>query len=715
MLPLPPPPDRRLSEADVALPDNNMSEDHFDSFVRRRWLEGAGSSAAGGGDSRPIETPPSSLTGVSSTSVSPPIAARPNIVSGPGNGSTVHMFASSSLGARAARRARSASRSSFSVWAHQAATPKVSGGLAEHALTGGRTASDKVSEANAVGEPHLAPCGTEARSDRAGEEAPNLRGNNVMISTDVKVATATTAVATVAAASKDPANGNRTTPLRTEHGEPKPSVGGATEDFILSSKQRIVLPLAGGSSATRGSQAVRESTSNGGNSIVAGRSKSINDGTSAPNLVLARASLRRVPFMKGAQTALPCVGDGGSDDVANRGGDIWAEAGADSACIRKGSDRLSRGRGRSKNRGGESTWRRKPSRRNLFESPEPYVNNGSVGGSVGVRRSGTNDNELSMSGSSDGESPSRADALAERRAALVAASMRSSEPPAPPPPLLVQGGSLSGENGPAFPDATSQQQPLTADAEQLRKHRQQNGRYDQVRVAAPAPVNVKKKAPLSSPEKVTFAPPKSAYDARGSNTATGRKPSAVDEIPRNTVRAAVAKFDAKKVDSSSRLSGGARTVTGVPRGILNRRHFVQKPNLARAGTESKVGKRIGAWGENVVRPGRSTDDLPPAEMGALGNLLSCALCGKEEKSSVVVGNVGKGTSSESLGKIGGEVKVEINRCSRCRKGCCDACFKWLPVHCRGPNVVVPGAFADGVLDMYGGDCLGYFFFPVVGM
>lgn len=714
MPPLPLPPDRRLSEVEVALPDNNVLEVPLNSLVQRRRMEGAGSSA-GGGDSRPIETPPSRVTGVSSTSVSPPIAARPDSFFGPGSRSTVHMFASSSLGARAARRARSASRGNLSVWAHQAATPKVSEGLSEHALTGGWTASDKVAEANAVGETHRASCGTESRSDTAPEEATSMRGNNAIISTDNKVAAATVAAATVAAASNDPADGNRTVSLGTEHGEPKPGAGSATEEFTLADKQRILLPLAGGSSATRGSQAVRESTSNGDNGIVAGRSKSISDGARAPNLELARASLRRVPFMKGAQTARSCVGDGGSDDVAKRGGDIWAEAGAGSRRTRKESDRLSRGRGRSKTRGVEGTLRRKPSRRNLFESPEPYVSDGSVG----ARRNGTNDNELSMSGSSDGESPSRADALAERHAALVAASMRSSEPPAPPPPLLVQGGSLCGENGPACPDATSQQQPLTTGAagtEQLREHQKQDGRYDQaVAVAvAPAPVNVKKKTPLSLPGKVAGALPKSAYDARGWNTATSRKSSAVDEIPRNTVRAAVAKFDAKKVDSLSGLSGGARTVTGVPRGILNRRHLVQKPNAARTDTESKVGKRIGAWGENVVRPTRSTDDLPPAEMGALGNLLSCALCGKKEKSSVV-GNAGKETSSEVLGKFDGEVRVEINRCSRCRKGCCDACFKWLPVHCRGPNIVVPGALSDGVLDMYGEDCLWNLLFPMVWM
>lgn len=725
MPPLPLPPDRRLSEADAdaAVPDNNASsslepppKSSASSFVQqqRRRLDGSGSSAAGSGDSRPIETPPSKVTGVSSMSVSPPSAARPNFF-GPSSGSTVHMFASSSLGARAARRARSASRGSLSVWAHHVATPKASEGAAEHDLTGSRTTPDKITEAGAVGEPKRASCGTEARSDRAAEEATSLRGNNAVFATDVKVAAAraaTVAAAAAAAALNDTAGGNHAdfVSLRTEHGEPKPAADGAAEGFSIANEQRTVLPRAGGSAAAKGGQAVassdQESTANGDNGNVAGRSNSISDNARAPNLMLARASLRRVPFMKGALTALPCVGDGGSD-VTNRGGDIWAEAGTGSGSTRKGSDRLARGRGRSKIGGAEGTGRRKPSRRNLFESPEPYVSDGSVGSSVGARSSGTNDNELSMSGSSDGESPSRADALAERRAALVAASMRSSEPPAPPPPLLVQGGSLSGENGSACPDATNQQQPPTsgaAGAEKLREHQQQDGRQDRVGAAVPAPVNVKKKAPLSSPKKVAAVLPKSGYDARGSNTFAGRKPSAVDEIPRNTVRAAVAKFDAKKDDNSSGLSGGPRAVTGVPRGILNRRHLVQKPNLARAGTESKVGKRVGAWGENAVRPTRSTDDLPPAEMGALGNSLSCALCGKEEKPSVVVANAGKGSSSEVLGKFGGEeVGVKINRCSRCRKGCCDACFKWLPVHCRGPNIVVPGALAYGGYEVYDGD------------
>lgn len=39
-----------------------------------------------------------------------------------------------------------------------------------------------------------------------------------------------------------------------------------------------------------------------------------------------------------------------------------------------------------------------------------------------------------------------------------------------------------------------------------------------------------------------------------------------------------------------------------------------------------------------------------------------------------------------------EVAVEVKRCSRCRRGCCDACFQWLPVHCRGPKIVVPGVW-----------------------
>lgn len=97
------------------------------------------------------------------------------------------------------------------------------------------------------------------------------------------------------------------------------------------------------------------------------------------------------------------------------------------------------------------------------------------------------------------------------------------------------------------------------------------------------------------------------------------------------------------------------------------------------------------------RLNRSVDDIPPAEMGALGVSLACALCGTAEapvKSTIVCGRDAVGGVVVGGKRAGGgvevEVAVEVKRCSRCRRGCCDACFKWLPVHCRGPKIVVPG-------------------------
>ncbi|CAM9629562.1 unnamed protein product, partial [Scytosiphon promiscuus] len=99
-----------------------------------------------------------------------------------------------------------------------------------------------------------------------------------------------------------------------------------------------------------------------------------------------------------------------------------------------------------------------------------------------------------------------------------------------------------------------------------------------------------------------------------------------------------------------------------------------------------------------------TDDAPPAEMGALGVLLVCSMCGtmeKEKNDAFRDGTTGveakEGVSrAEDGGRAGrgdgdgkAEAEVEVTRCSRCRKGCCEACFKQLPVHCRGPNVVAP--------------------------
>lgn len=87
------------------------------------------------------------------------------------------------------------------------------------------------------------------------------------------------------------------------------------------------------------------------------------------------------------------------------------------------------------------------------------------------------------------------------------------------------------------------------------------------------------------------------------------------------------------------------------------------------------------------------DDLPPAEMGALGVSLVCAICGTAEKKSPNgVGGCSGGNGQREEHGGDAEVEVEVTRCSRCRKGCCEACYKYLPVHCRGSKIVAPGEF-----------------------
>lgn len=102
---------------------------------------------------------------------------------------------------------------------------------------------------------------------------------------------------------------------------------------------------------------------------------------------------------------------------------------------------------------------------------------------------------------------------------------------------------------------------------------------------------------------------------------------------------------------------------------------------------------------------RSVDDPPPAEMGALGSSLSCALCGAaESKSRASSRSAADGrsprngvvssklTGDEAAGDGGGagSMSLEFQRCSRCRRGCCGKCIRRLPVYCRGPRAIVPG-------------------------
>ncbi len=152
--------------------------------------------------------------------------------------------------------------------------------------------------------------------------------------------------------------------------------------------------------------------------------------------------------------------------------------------------------------------------------------------------------------------------------------------------------------------------------------------------------------------------------------------------------------------SNGSASAGARSLVPGPR-LVPAMNFDAEPRAAaRAGTAPGAGAAAARGKRRVVVPmGRSADDLPPAEMGALGVSLICAMCGAEETKKVsgpepgLGGGIGgEGGDAATAAAAGAAAEVEVTRCSRCRKGCCNACYKNLPVHCRGSKVVVPGEF-----------------------
>ena len=838
MPPLPLPPDRRApttSDADVSgsveLASSPtlkaLSTPSIQSPLRRRQQQqgvdfgtDGGDRSRGGGSGEPIEKLPSRSTGVAVPGASAPLTTRGNTFFSAGSGRATHMFASSALGVRAARRARSASRDSISVWRNQAAEPEA-----------------------VIAEPQSAPRDAEARDDRVtkgtasapGENAVTLAGSACVKVTASAVAAAAAAAAAeaaaVAAAFKNDADRTRadSRPARTQNYREDPKVTtsriavGGSERAALSRRMEAI-PTPGDDLVTApasqtypaGTLSTRTLTYNelDGDrqpTSITNDASMRNEKKLAPNLALARAGLRRVPLVKSALTVVEGKGSGGGDNDdgihANGGAEVKDRTAIGVENAQEDRRASARGRGGSYNDAEGKERRRMPSGCEVFGSPESYVSDGSAGSisgsSFGGPSSGTND-DLSVSGSSDDESPSRAVALAERRAALVAASMRSSEPPAPPPPPLVQGMGWAGEGGAALSVSARQQQQPWNDRRQKqngRQHRQHNDRQqrqqnnrqqqqendqqrqqkqqndrqrqqkqqndrqqqqkqqndrqqqqqqqqndrqrqqqqqqndrqrqqkqqndrqhqqkqqndrqrhqkqqndrqqreqqknDRQRQQAPQLAKAKK---LSLPSSSINA---GAAAAALSLSGGAGMPSAVDAIPPNTVRAAVAKFDAKKAsDLGGNIGGGGVRLLGRgPRRIrtFGRKQLEPSTDVARMiknGSSIEAGAS-GGDKEKVERGhrGRSSkavDDLPPAEMGALGHSLSCALCGKVEtpppKKPVAFRR-----------ERGGEMKVEVEvkRCSRCRRGCCEACFEWLPVHCRGPNIIVPGALPYSV-------------------
>lgn len=741
-----------------------------------------------------------------------PAIARNSSFFGPGTGGTSHMFASSPKGARAARRARSYQqhRAATSLWARQDAPKKGEGTQVK---------------------------GTAAAEMAAAKGAPVVGGAPVAQKGDVVVPNADLNDAAV----KDSAAGSGADSSSSK-GERKEGAGSSSSGYSsngfpppgpLSSMPRGPAPptlyagsqspasptdnVSSGSSETglRGLPLFAGPAANGG--------ACSKDGSLVPRLALVRTGLRSGPPKPGA-----AGGFSRSNTVAVDGrvhtpragvmSTVAAAAGSEAppaldhnvdvgtggriqGGVNIGS--LRRVRGEFRRRGSDENNRGR-------DSPDSFISDGSRSstGSAGGRSTGTNDSELSVSGSSDGGSTSTTLAFADRRAALIAASIRTSEPPAPPPPPLIQASAgegvvarpvarryqtenrsateaakvshatgtfnrrRRGECGPSVvtpsPERGSPQWQRRAGAEALQ--RKQSGEASTYKLAVKFPIASSSSSSSTPPSRrplpasgtsqaaaataasgstrLTVVPtvnrllpehssPASTSAASSGETSSGAPMWALTsdsgeearDLPaplpaRTAVRAAVAAIDGAKLNKS--IGGGSArggTEAGPRRPQSARVNLDAKREQTR--DESGDGDDEVSDSEDADGPSkRAFDDLPPAEMGALGVSLACALCGTVETPVKGSGAGRGGARVKAVGGTGGEstveVEVDVKRCSRCRRGCCDACFRWLPVFCRGPRIVVPGVsacvimlfFVGGVKSRYS-PCFFYFVFVLL--
>lgn len=349
------------------------------------------------------------------------------------------------------------------------------------------------------------------------------------------------------------------------------------------------------------------------------------------------------------------------------------------------------------------------------------------------QRALTIERELSVSGSSAEGSPSRAFSIADRRAALVAASQRLSEHTVPPP-ILPNTTSLSRPSGKNFQSSgdiktTAAEPSVTfvdiADQQEVFRvgtstPEKRVGTPHSVltpqgfspmtgEVGAPdpaiAPQNIVKR-PATSP---LLAAPNLATDESTAplrSIAVGFNDSISTHIPR--VGTTTPRANRSKLGKS----GSVRPNVPGPRLTVDLDPAEKNGDGKEDVKDRQEEKRSGAgkreedvvdWRSTTLTTRVSVEDhLPPAEMGALGVSLACLLCGTAEtpvnapaatgpeESTPVVLVVASGTESKKGTKV--PVRVEVKRCARCRRGCCNACFRRLPVYCRGPKVVVPGMY-----------------------
>ncbi|CBJ34066.1 hypothetical protein Esi_0929_0001 [Ectocarpus siliculosus] len=377
--------------------------------------------------------------------------------------------------------------------------------------------------------------------------------------------------------------------------------------------------------------------------------------TPSPTLALARAGLRSVPkehrrepravAAAAAEKAISMVGKS-----VERGGGSGVEADSSSG---SGSgvhtDREDHAGGRS--------------------SPDSFYSDGSGDSSRGR-------------GSTTRRTHSKVLELEERRAALVAASLRTSAVPPPPPPRLLSqasrdaNGFLRGEVTRPKPNKLLARSKTTIVE---RTTSSSSSKLAGRSVAAVFFTNRPQGSGEDDPcEVIPLRPemPRGVAPREYSPPPPGVKPTS-------------------SFGAGAATGGSVRSLVPGPRLVLAGPSFDADPKVSTAAPAVGGGGEKRHGGMLLVSRG-SMDDFPPAEMGALGVSLVCTMCGRKERKrdAGVVKEVNGGVRD---GRKGGK-GVEMARCARCRKGCCQACLKHLPAHCRGPKIVIPvcGTCARGV-------------------
>ncbi|CAM9924568.1 unnamed protein product [Ectocarpus sp. 8 AP-2014] len=679
-----------------------------------------------------------------------------------GSGGASHMFASSPKGARAAaRRARSFQRhvSASSVWAAQSDAAKredsmvksltAEGGVvvessvlespvdaaAEEAM-GGAAAAEKGDGVGreGIGRAPPAPRPKEAISSSSRRAAVEHRGRNSSNGGGLVGRRSPMPLSFVPLAPAPPllSGGTNTT-------QPKTSSGGI--DTVSSASSEA---MNGGRDSRRAQAAAMAGvtpSAQSPNCVSKGDHPAGPEGggrdTPSPTLVLERAGLRSVPkehrkepravAAAAAEKAISMVGKS-----VERGSGSGVEADSSSGSGSGSGSGLHTDR--EDHAGGRS-------------SPDSFYSDGSGDSSRG-------------SGSTTRRTHTKVLELEERRAALVAASLRTSAVPPPPPPRLLSqasrdaNGFLRGEVTRPKPtkllarSKTTVVEATTSSSSSKLAGRSVAAAFFTNRPRGSGEDSPCKVIPLrpemrarQKPRKPPPPPPqqqqqqqqqqqkkKLAHQTGGeggttptttTTTATATTSAATQQQRQQQQNKLVVKLPMSSsfkprgrapreysppplwVKPSSPFGAGAATGGSVrslvpgPRLVLAGASFDTDPKVSTAAPAVGGSGEKGHGGLMLVSRG-SMDDLPPAEMGALGVSLVCTMCGrKERKRDAGVKETNGGVGD---GRKGGGKEVEMARCARCRKGCCQACLKHLPAHCRGPKIVIPvcGTCARGV-------------------